>query len=68
MAKKKETKKEDKEETSIKSSYDYMPDLIELEPKNYVRSGFLYYITHKKLEIKSKKDLEKIFKDYMKKD
>ena len=68
MAKKKEEKKEDVEETPKKSSYDYNSDLEELEPKSYVRAGFIYHIEHENIEIKSKKDLEKIYNDYMKKD
>lgn len=62
MAKRKEEKKEEK------SSYDYKSDLEELEPKSYVRAGFIYHIEHENIEIKSKKDLEKVYKDYMKKD
>lgn len=62
MAKRKEEKKEEK------SSYDYNSDLEELEPKSYVRAGFIYHIEHANIEIKSKKDLEKIYNDYMKKD
>ena len=69
MAKKKEEKKEEKvEETSTKPSYNYESDLEELEPKSYVRAGFIYHIEHANIEIKSRKDLEKKFKDYMKKD
>jgi len=68
LAKKKEEKKEDVEETPKKSSYDYNSDLEELEPKSYVRAGFIYHIEHENIEIKSKKDLEKIYNDYMKKD
>ncbi len=68
MAKKKEEKKEDVEETLKKSSYDYKSDLEELEPKSYVRAGFIYNIEHENIEIKSKKDLEKVYNDYMKKD
>lgn len=66
MAKKKE--KEEKEETPKKSSYDYCSDLEELEPKSYVRAGFIYYIVHESIQIKSKSDLIKRFNEFMKKD
>lgn len=66
MAKKKATKKEQETEETV--SYDFLPDLTELEPKYYVRVGFLYYLEQRQILIKSKSDLEKKFKDYMKKD
>jgi len=66
LAKKKEEKKEEVEATS--TPYNYESDLEELEPKSYVRAGFIYHIEHGNVEIKSKKDLEKVYNDYMKND
>lgn len=67
---KKKEKEEKKEETvqTPKISYDYSSDLEELEPKSYVRAGFIYHIEHEGIQIKSKSDLTKRFNDFMKKD
>ena len=61
-------KKEKKQEKEDNGSYDYISDLEELEPKAYVRAGFIYRIEHEGIEIKSKSDLTKRFNDFMKKD
>ena len=66
MAKKK-TKKEDTKKED-ESSYNYLSDLIELEPKNYVRAGFVYYVMSKEIKIKSKSELKKVYDEFMKKD
>ena len=58
-------KKKNKEE---KSSFDYQEALTELEPKVFVRDGFIYHITQEGIQIKDEKDLQKKFEDYMKKD
>ena len=65
---KKEKKQEEDETKTKKVSYDYNSDLEELEPKAYVRAGFIYRIEHEGIEIKSKSDLTKRFNDFMKKE
>ena len=70
--KEKEETEDKKEETTVqtpkKVSYDYNSDLKELEPKIYVRAGFIYHVEHENIKIKNKSDLTKRFNDFMKKD
>ena len=49
------------------SDYDYKEDLKNLEKPFYTKKGFEYYITENNIQIKSKKDFENKYNEFMKK-